>query len=527
MDITRFDEEIQALHRRHQEYLQSSDPRTFRLLRQMLRRARELGDPELIGYVYHSLAFAELFIAGHYGAFLKNLKLSARYLLRCEDLSEMTRVYYLIGVDAMNKGMHDVAHHYYLTARNIAEETGNTTSVAILDECLGHILLLLREYRQSRSFAKRALRGIRKNREHPHYYNNMISGYLNDGIACLGLGKVREARQAYEKTAAFMKQEPEGWHADTHLDFALFGTHLAIAEKDRKKQEEGLAEVIELLGQVPQVTLYMDEISKMCHTWIARGEHRFVGRILKALQKNPIAQDATNAQRMLIDLRADYYAATGRLRELAACYAEQDLVYARLFAEQKQIYRYAQELVELTNELRRERDAANAEHDELILRARTDMLTGIANRYAGNMWLEESFERARERGERLGIVFLDLDDLKAYNDSYGHAAGDLLLVEMGERLSEVSAAEGFFAARFGGDEFVMIFENAEDCFIDSCIEQIRLGSEVQFSSGSYNAIPTEKDKSWEYLVRADQAMYRAKRKKKQRGEESPSEDKER
>ena len=86
-----------------------------------------------------------------------------------------------------------------------------------------------------------------------------------------------------------------------------------------------------------------------------------------------------------------------------------------------------------------------------------DPLTGLANRRLFNELLDGDLARKQRSGQPLAIAFIDLDGLKAVNDTYGHDAGDLVLCETARRLlATVRGAD--FVARFGGDEFVIAYE---------------------------------------------------------------------
>ena len=90
-----------------------------------------------------------------------------------------------------------------------------------------------------------------------------------------------------------------------------------------------------------------------------------------------------------------------------------------------------------------------------------DPLTGLANRALLLDRLELALTRASRSGRRVGVLFLDLDGFKSVNDRHGHGAGDLLLIEMGRRLSGVLRGSDL-AARQGGDEFVLLCEDVLD-----------------------------------------------------------------
>ncbi len=93
--------------------------------------------------------------------------------------------------------------------------------------------------------------------------------------------------------------------------------------------------------------------------------------------------------------------------------------------------------------------------------AYSDPLTGLANRTSLAPALEQAIERARRRKSRLAAMFVDLDGFKPVNDTYGHDAGDRLLVELAGRLrSHLRASD--LVARLGGDEFFVVLEEISE-----------------------------------------------------------------
>jgi diguanylate cyclase (GGDEF)-like protein len=109
------------------------------------------------------------------------------------------------------------------------------------------------------------------------------------------------------------------------------------------------------------------------------------------------------------------------------------------------------------------RDITELKDAENLLRelASHDHLTGLANRALFNERLDRAVARHRRDGHGVAVMFCDLDGFKAINDEHGHAAGDLVLSVIADRLRLVTR-ETDTVARVGGDEFVIVCESITD-----------------------------------------------------------------
>jgi diguanylate cyclase (GGDEF)-like protein len=156
----------------------------------------------------------------------------------------------------------------------------------------------------------------------------------------------------------------------------------------------------------------------------------------------------------------------------------------------------------------------------LVHRALHDSLTGLPNRALFLDRLHVALERARRSAARVAVLFLDVDNFKDVNDSAGHASGDLLLVELADRLRTMLRPMDT-VARFGGDEFTFLFEELADerevvliaeRIARACKIPIRLEyGEATVSVSMGIAIVADPSTPVQSVIReADAAMYRAK-----------------
>jgi diguanylate cyclase len=157
---------------------------------------------------------------------------------------------------------------------------------------------------------------------------------------------------------------------------------------------------------------------------------------------------------------------------------------------------------------------------ELAHQAMHDALTGLPNRALLYDRLGQALNRVGRHSAAVAVLFGDLDRFKLVNDSLGHGAGDTLLVAVAERLSNVLRS-GDTAARFGGDEFVLLCEDvsgerqaitiAERIAAELDEPFVIEGDEVFVRTSVGIALATEPGARPEALIRdADAAMYRAK-----------------
>ena len=110
--------------------------------------------------------------------------------------------------------------------------------------------------------------------------------------------------------------------------------------------------------------------------------------------------------------------------------------------------------------------------------ATQDDLTGLANRRRLNEVLASEWARASRSGQPLGLVMIDIDFFKGYNDRYGHQAGDDCLQRVARTMQTVAQRAGDLAARYGGEEFILILPDANTSAAQRVAETLRASIEA-------------------------------------------------
>lgn len=179
---------------------------------------------------------------------------------------------------------------------------------------------------------------------------------------------------------------------------------------------------------------------------------------------------------------------------------------------------------DLKREVAQRTEALRNANAELQRIAAIDGLTHIANRGAFNQRLREAWRAHAAERTRLSVLLCDIDAFKAYNDTYGHLAGDVALAAVAGALNKVLRSKADLAARYGGEEFAVLLT---DCDANEAAVVARrmcdavralaiahrasdVAAHVTISIGVASAVPVAGESQDALLRRADEALYRAK-----------------
>ena len=209
---------------------------------------------------------------------------------------------------------------------------------------------------------------------------------------------------------------------------------------------------------------------------------------------------------------------------------------ASVAIENARLYEQVQEYSRTLQDKVAERtDRLEQLNQELQRLADCDGLTGVANRRRGDAYLAEVWARLRRDREPLSIIMLDVDHFKAFNDNYGHQAGDDCLIEVAKTVQAQLMRPADLVARYGGEEFMVILPNTDRKGVALVAEKIRYavqalaiehahslsGRVLSVSAGTASRLPGREDGAEQLLREADMALYRAKQMGRNRVQSAP------
>lgn len=196
------------------------------------------------------------------------------------------------------------------------------------------------------------------------------------------------------------------------------------------------------------------------------------------------------------------------------------LIFGAVKIRERQQQQHRRELEALIETRTAQLSAANAQLERL---ATTDGLTGIANRRAFDQCLELELRRAHRAGGGTALLLIDVDHFKAYNDTYGHAAGDDCLRRVAQALSLTASRASDLVARYGGEEFAILLPATDAGGAQALAERVRaavetlaiphLGADAQqvtISVGAGSLVALDGGGAADLMRWADGALYRAK-----------------
>ncbi len=496
--------------------------RTLKCCKDIEQYALEANDASLLGFAYY-FSGETYYVLNDGENLFKNITKAISYLDQSGQWQLVARAYNIMAITSYSRGNAPIAMDYYLTGLNYCKKYGISYEESIINQNVGTLYMNLEQYVEAQHYFERSYAYLK---EHETEDENYLSSMA---CICISLGKCYMYRGIYEKAQEYMDRfEREFADSVENID-SLYALCFKIAFYHRTGKtalrDEYILKIHKQLDDCIAVMDLFDDFYDMCQLLLEIGKDDELWDIIYILEELTKRAKLINLQRKIIALKIRYY----RIHRDNAGYLQAAGLYYELTELMEQENRYmitnminVRSSLERANERSRKVEAANM---QLQHKSETDQLTGLSNRYRLNEHSEKVFERCYDEGKALAVEILDIDYFKQYNDNYGHQAGDVCIRAIADQLRKMQNEE-IFCARYGGDEFVILYEGMTEqevlekasklrqSIMDLQIEHLYSKAEafVTISQGICYDMPQDANHCLDFLHAADEMLYRVKRK---------------
>lgn len=522
MNIKDYNNEIQTLNSELMLARSSMSGSYIGICNRLVRAAKRLDDNNLMGYAYYYLADAYYLLSTDYRKFNQNLLKAIEYLQAEGDKEHLARCYNLLGIDSLNHGNSEMALDFFMRGIKYCEDLPDSAIPGFMEFNIGHIYYTCDDMKSALSYVRSAYKHIRRNRRESLYYRNILFCHLMQIGCYIKLGKrdsVLKCLESIRKLSQSPNFNEEIMGSIPVLDTKMRACHF-LGDK------EGVDKCFNALNEMIRNNNFslddMEDVFNTARFYLSIGRVEDAIRIARYTENSLADLNISNIRLNHARLRCEIYQMTNDSKARQAA-LEDFFRYTQEFEKEKmESYKFFARMRERLARIEKE-------NNMLQKKAQTDELTGLGNRYGLNQFADHAFEKAYGRGRHLAVELLDVDNFKAFNDTYGHQVGDLCLKHIAGAIKQLcDSRSGIHGFRYGGDEFVVIYENMKDDRILECARGLRekvadipdeikkyIGDKkVSISQGIRNSVPQETSKLWDYMYAADNALYDVKKSKK-------------
>lgn len=478
-------------------------------------------DAALLGFSYYYIAETH-YMLNDVEKFLEHIMQSLEHLQRSKQWRLMAQAYNLLGIASNNQGNAPFALDYYLVGTSVCEINGLPLEKAIIEYNIGSIYMTYQEYSRAIHYLESSAAGFGAIPE-----NEQIISYRY--IIYMSLASCHMALHNMERAGYYLsrvKEESAGALEDMEKMYFLCVQARYYNElPNAQLRDECIQEIWENLTPHLNIIDIFDDIYNYCQMLLDIDKFQELWAVLDMVDSIIRPANLVYLQRRMLNIKLEYYKKTGdnsgflqaaglyyelsRMKEREEAYVTGSMLNVRFSLE----------------EAKKRQRQVEAENQKLQQQSETDSLTGIANRMCLNRKAEEIFVQAFNEGSYIGVEILDVDYFKEYNDNYGHQQGDECLKAVASQLKKLTEHGNIFVARYGGDEFTIIYKGYSPEAVQRFAQELKEGITnlamehrfskalpiVTISQGICCDIPKKGNKVWDFLHSADAMLYRVKR----------------
>ena len=486
----------------------------------ILEYAADTGSQKLAGLGLYYLA-EYYWQNDEYENTLQCLTESIGYLKNERMYELLARTYNMMGAVSDRKNNRMVALSSYYNCLQYAEKYHFYYIQGMAESNIAYTLVRMRLRQEAIQHYRTAIVAYSKSEKTYQLNYNRINCMIECGCCHMYLGEMEEALRLWHQIEQIIREAPESYYSKITLEMYRISCELLQGH-----EEEALKLAADLLEQLADRDVFeeiMDELVILAGILAILPDGKYLEELIRIIDEKHI-EEHYNIFLDLYPFKSELLQKKGLTRE----YIDYTRQYFDIYEKYQQENREALiNVIELQNRLKNvtldwtNMKASNRELESLAMH---DELTGLANRAFLHEYFTGSFEHAYEEHELMGVELMDIDFFKEYNDHYGHLAGDQCLKAIAGVLRKQQVPGKIFCARYGGDEFMILYTGmtaekirrvSEDILRE--VRNLKIPHEcsncsnyVSVSQGVFVRIPVGNNREWDFTSRADDLLYKAK-----------------
>lgn len=517
-DQIKIDELVKFVLKNHNTQVKKSKEYCY----EIYHYAKEMNKKDLIGFVLYYLGEADYIENNVEGLFL-NITNALLYLDQTNQWELMARGYNLLGISFMSRGNAPYAIDYYLNALNYCKQYHLNSVSAVVNLNIGALYSILHEYETAEMYFNIGREELYQMTDAPKYWSYLMTYYASVGNIDISRGRLQEAKNF--QTQAKEKCLNKVGNLDK-ISYYIFAARLFHFQDEIKQRNETIQTLFVIIDEEVELLSIFDDLFLLCELLLDVKKQKEFWKIINILQTLAEKSNIIHMQLQALDLKNQFFKKVNNQIEFLNTSGEYyELSQQMKLENQLMIKRmiYFRNHLEESKKQKKEMEEKNKILKE---KSETDPLTGLNNRYRLNTYAEDVFIKANNQKTTLAVEILDIDYFKQYNDHYGHQAGDACIIKVAQQLKTLAEKEHVFCARYGGDEFILIFDNVEKEKVISFAKKLRKSIHaleiehafsknmqiVTISQGICQDVPKKKNKVWDFLSTADYLLYQVKKK---------------
>ena len=511
--------DIEAIKEKILDIRSTDTVKTIKYCDEAYELAAEEDSHELFGFIYFYKGEA-YYLDNDIKSMFECMTKAIPYLSETEQWALLTRAYNMMAITSINKGNPPVAVDYYMAALDCAKEHNLRLNECSIHINLGYLYMQSEIYKEANEQFEAADDIYQKLPDKENELGRLIMIYNNQAMCYMLQGRMDCARDYVER----LNKQCKPYFND--MDYVYVGCMEARYYHycgEPEKRDETIQDIISRLqnpngfnGPFPILDVF-DDILSLCYLALEIGENDVCIKLASLIEPAMENTDIVNMERQFLALKIRYYKMQNDTEKYRQASTE---LYEVLMVMEEESKHMIANMIRIRTAL----EQVKAQNVLLMKKSETDALTGLANRYRLADYSQQMMDDCLRDKVPYGIEILDIDYFKEYNDNYGHQAGDNCIRQVASLLSDMQC-ENIFCARYGGDEFIVIYKGlsrdeiiARAKKLKQSIADLKLKHEysknssiVTISQGICVTVPTGANKSWDFLHKADSYLYHVKR----------------